>query len=50
MNHNGSNMTISSAVVEWAKLRTRVIEDASSNLARSVLFRCTDKTKNSRKA
>ena len=38
MYHNGSKMTISSAVVQWPKPRTLIIEKASSNLARSFFF------------
>ena len=35
---NGSNMTILSAVVKWAKPRTPNIEEASSNPPRSYIF------------
>ena len=63
MYHNGSNLTIPSAVVQWPKPRTLIIEKASSNHARRfvvflfVFFSSklvsmlpTDMTENSRKA
>ena len=48
-------MNISSAVVQWSKSRTPVLEKASSNLAWSFIFftvkyfLCTDTTENSLK-
>ena len=58
MYHNGNNMTISVAVVQCAKSRTRIVEEGSSNLAMSSFlfffseeyFLCTDMTENSTKA
>ena len=61
MYHNGNNTTISFAVVLCAKSGTRIVEEGSSNLARSFsflfyyffseeYFLCTDMTENSTKA
>ena len=38
MYHNSSNMTILSAVVQWAKCRACCLKEFSSNLTKSVSY------------